>query len=79
MRSLATMVAAAWETCLRESPDPFSESDWIFFPPQQRPSYRERLDRLRKNVYGEVITRRTVVRRNLQLLGPVRLNPARLP
>jgi len=74
--NLASIVAEAWESTLRETPNPFFTESDVF----SRRSYRERLDRIRKNAYGDLIPRIVTVRRNLRFrLGAVRLNPARLP
>lgn len=75
--NLGSMVAAAWEDALRELPDPWRTSflNPLFGLP--RLSYREALDQRQYNIYGEVIPRRVIVRRNLRRLGNIRLNPER--
>lgn len=77
--SLASMVADAWDQTLRESPDPFTEASWGYgwFGTPKR-TYRERLDRQRRNVYGDLIPRIATVRRNLALFRKPRRVP-RLP
>ncbi len=76
MTNVGEMVSAAWEEALRESPDPFDAGDIFRFG--SRLTYRERLDRVPRNCYGEIIPRIVLVRRNLrQLTRPV--HPPRLP
>lgn len=71
--SMAQVVVDVWEQVLRESP----AMDWLTFF-DDRLTYREQLDRRRRNAYGDIIPQITLVRRNLRLLGkPCR--PPRLP
>lgn len=71
--TLASVVSGVWEEALRASPDPW-ETD-VFGP---RRTYRERLDRPRFNMYGQLIPRIVAVRRHINLLGKPR-RPPRLP
>ena len=73
--NLGQIAADAWETALRESPDPFETTvfDEMFgFP---RRTYRELLDRPLHNCYKELIPRIVIVRGNLRRLG----KPPRIP
>lgn len=71
------IVRAAWEQAMRESPNHFEfAGDYFLGPPLA--SYRERLDRRVKNVYGDVIPRITLVRANIRSLGKPKTRP-RLP
>lgn len=72
---MAALVADAWSQVVRETEDPFGGSYGIFGP---RVTYRERLDRVRRNVHGERIPRITLVRANLRRLGKPKMRP-RLP
>lgn len=71
--NISSLVAAAWEQALRESPNPLDTD--VFGP---RRTYRERLDLLPRNVYGELIPRIVTVRGNIRRLGKPRRAP-RLP
>ncbi len=82
--NLAVLVADAWREEVEEGPDPFQESgEWLF----------ERLRGVKPRPYGEQLVRKMtqartykgdviphirMVRRNLSLLGNIRLDPARL-
>jgi hypothetical protein len=70
---IADIVAKAWATAIRDTP----AADWSEFLGPRR-TYRERLDMARRNIYGDVIPRIVLVRRNLSLLGKPRRAP-RLP
>lgn len=66
---------------LREMPGPYDEDVAALFVGGKAyalSTYRARLDRLRRNYYGEIIPRAVAVRRNLRMLGSVRLDPSRL-
>lgn len=78
--NIGQVVADIWEQVLRETEDPY-ESDFLFYQLTglKPKTYRERLDRIRVNVYGEAIPRIVVVRQNLRYLGNIRLDPNRLP
>lgn len=80
--NMGNLVAAAWESVLRETPDPFREGNRMLYfdgcGRHSRPSYRHELDRIRVNCYGELIPRIVTVRHNLRLLGNIRLDPRRL-
>lgn len=77
--NISDIVAAAWDQMMRESPDPF-RNHWFDeqFAGAPRTTYRERLDRLPVNVYGDLIPRIVTVRRNLRALSKPR-RPPRLP
>lgn len=66
--NLATIVADAWETELRESPTPFGGEFLLEAIGGPRRTYRERLDAQPRNYFGELIPRIVTVRRNLRRL-----------
>lgn len=74
MRNVGDVVVSAWDTAVAETPDPFDASDLLL-----KRTYRERLDRLRRNSRGEIISRAVVIRRNMRRLPRLTLNPERLP
>lgn len=74
--SLASRVADAWETELRESPGPWDGIvDRVFGFGRPTLSYRATLDRQPKNCFGDLIPRIVTVRRNIRLLGKPRRRP----
>ncbi len=77
--NIADIVVAAWDRALRESPDPFDDI-YALYPilGYTPPSYRERLDRLPRNCFGDIIPRIVTVKRNIRLLGKPR-HPPKLP
>lgn len=76
--SVSGAVAAAWETALREMPNPWDCDLLNEFFGHPRTTYRERLDRQPRNAFGELIPRIATVRRHLRQLGKPRQSP-RLP
>lgn len=78
-KSLAEVMAAAWDEALRDTPDPWRDVDtWSWRLGGPRLTYRACLDRPRRNHAGAVIPRITIVRGNLRRLGTPR-RPPRLP
>lgn len=71
--NVSQIAAEVLERVFRENPDPFDTG--VFGP---RMSYRERLHRPRRNIYGDPIATITLVRRNIRALGKPRCAP-RLP
>lgn len=70
--NMAALVADMWEEALRETPA--VTHDWLVetVTGLHRRSYRDRLDDLPRNCFGEVIPRIVTVRRNLRRLGTPR-------
>lgn len=64
---MSQIIADAWESVLRETPDPFRDS-WIDeeFGLIPRRTYQQRLDAQPVNFFGEPIPRIVTVRRNLR-------------
>ena len=78
MAITAKDIADIWSRTIRETP--WHESTFLnHFLGLPRPSYRETLDRPAVNWHGDVIPRRVILERNARLLGPIRLDPKRLP
>ena len=66
MPSIGEIVADALEQSFRESPDPFKSGGLFQLLTGQRLTYRENLDRLPMNCYGQIISRATLIKRNLR-------------
>lgn len=77
--NLGDIIAKAWDQELRTSPDPFDTDAFngMFGLPYR--TYQQRLDRQRRNSYGDLIPRIDTVRRNLRLLNDPHLPASRLP
>lgn len=80
-RLILADVSRAYAQALRETPDVCRDSPLLCLldPRAGRMSYRQWLDRPRYNCFDERIPRAVIVRANLRRLGPIRLDPARLP
>lgn len=74
------IVAAAWIAVQEETESPFRPrwGDWWVGYSGSSMTYRAWLDRQPLNWHGQPIPRRVTLRRNLDALGPVRLDPGRL-
>lgn len=70
--NIGDILTREWDRSLKETPygDPW-ESVWRreMDPHYKPPTYRERLDRPKRNYYGEVIPRRVIIERNIRHLG----------
>lgn len=66
--NMAQIVSEAWDKCVHESP--VVDTSWLFarLSGQRGPTYRERLDAIPKNCFGEVIPRIVIVRNNIARL-----------
>lgn len=79
--NIGQIISDVWDDLMRTTEDPFMSGYDIFahlFGARRR-TYREILDRTRRNHYGDVIPRIVTIRRNLMRLGPTRLSASRLP
>ncbi len=76
--SIGDIIAAEWERSLRETPCPENNRllGWHLGMPQI--SYRERLDRVKRNWFMQPIPRIVIVRNNIRRLGKPAQKP-RLP
>lgn len=76
--NIGQLLSDAWEHAIKTTP--WSDgSDYLCEFGGPRGTYRERLDRPRKNYRGEVIPQIDVVRYNLAGLKNRRLDPDRIP
>jgi hypothetical protein len=78
MKDIASIVAAAWDQALEESPAPDFSDVFGEYLGGRRPSYRERLDAPTFNYRGARIPQIVIVRHNLARLGKPK-RPPQLP
>lgn len=78
--STIDQIGAVWAKVARETPDPWLDDSPLFahLTGAKPLSYRERLDRPRRNAYGEVIPQIALVRANIRRLGKP-TKPPRIP
>lgn len=80
--NISKLVGDAWTEFMRTHPDPFHDDCGLFKKlfGDKMPTYRERLDKIQVNYYGNPIPRITIVRNNLSRLkqGKPYGDPSRL-
>jgi hypothetical protein len=74
----AAMIAEVYMAVLERTPWRGYYSPFLDLLDGHRTTYRQRLDRPEYNCRGRQMTRHQVVEWNLQRLGNIRMNPARL-
>lgn len=77
---MGQIVLEAWEHVLRTTEDPLRISGPLYqaLNGEKGPTYREHLDRIRVNHFGDRIPRIEIVKRNIKRLGKPQRKP-RLP
>lgn len=79
--NIGNLVSQMWNEIIEETPDPFRNSMHYLYNHLtgiKGPTYQQRLDTIPVNFYGRPIPRIVTIRRNLQRLGNIRLDPKRL-